>query len=113
MTTGGLATATSISTTVPAQIDRNANATTDDGEYSETNPLLQRRNEVREVTGPLEGAEAEERMHKLIQRMKIQIWAGMGSGLLIASGIGAAFIAVVCPPFPFHIPCLPDSSTSS
>jgi hypothetical protein len=45
--------------------------------------------------GPLEGAEAEERMNKLIQRMKIQIWAGMGSGLLIATGIGAAFIAVV------------------
>lgn len=111
MTTGGLATATSTSTTSPAQIDRNA--ATDDGEYSETNPLLQRRNEVREVTGPLEGAEAEERMHKLIQRMKIQIWAGMGSGLLIASGIGAAFIAVVRPPFPFHIACLPDSSTSS
>jgi hypothetical protein len=93
MTTGKLSTASPIS-------DINTNETHGeidadrDREYSETNPLL-RRDQVRNETGPVEGAEAEERMQKLVSRMKIQIWAGMGCGMLIASGIGAAFIAVV------------------
>jgi high-affinity iron transporter len=93
MTTGRLATATDTNS-------NHGNADITDGdrdrEYNETNPLLQR--DVRAETGPLEGVEAEERMKRLISRMKIQIWAGMGSGLLIATGIGAAFIAIVCSP---------------
>lgn len=92
MATGGLATATSTSTsTARARIDRTNNRESQDSET----PLLQNADDARRILGPLEGAEAEERMSKLIQRMKIQIWAGMGSGLLIATGIGAAFIAVV------------------
>lgn len=93
MTTGKLSTASPISNTnneTHAEIDADR-----DREYSETNPLL-RRDVVRNETGPLDGAEAEERMQKLVKRMKIQIWAGMGVGMFIASGIGAAFIAVVC-----------------
>jgi high-affinity iron transporter len=93
MTTGKLSTASSISNTNGSHAELDADR---DREYSETNPLL-RRDEVRNETGPLAGPEAEERMQKLVSRMKIQIWAGMGVGMLIASGIGAAFIAVVCP----------------
>jgi high-affinity iron transporter len=93
MTTGRLATATDANS-------NHGNADITDGdrdrEYNETNPLLRR--DVRVETGPLEGVEAEERMKRLISRMKIQIWAGMGSGLLIATGIGAAFIAIVRSP---------------
>ena len=89
MTTGKLSTASSINNQTHGEIDSNR-----DQEYSETNPLL-RRDEVRSESGPLESVEAEERLKRLVQRMKIQIWAGMGVGMLIASGIGAAFIAVV------------------
>jgi hypothetical protein len=98
MTTGKLSTASPIS--ISNEDESGAEIVGDrDREYSETNPLLRR--DVRAETGPLEGAEAEERMNKLVKRMKIQIWAGMGSGMLIASGIGAAFIAVVRPLLPF------------
>jgi len=89
MTTGKLSTASSINNQTHEEIGSNR-----DQEYSETNPLL-RRDEVRSESGPLESVEAEERLKRLVQRMKIQIWAGMGVGMLIASGIGAAFIAVV------------------
>jgi hypothetical protein len=96
MTTGKLSTASPISNINTNETHGEIDADRD-REYSETNPLL-RRDQVRNETGPLEGAEAEERMQKLVSRMKIQIWAGMGCGMLIASGIGAAFIAVVCLP---------------
>jgi len=98
MTTGKLSTASPISNTNTNETHGEIDADRD-REYSETNPLL-RRDQVRNETGPLEGAEAEERMQKLVSRMKIQIWAGMGCGMLIASGIGAAFIAVVGLPTP-------------
>lgn len=43
--------------------------------------------------------EERQRLAGVIRRMKLQIWAGMISGLIIATAIGAAFIAVVCPAF--------------
>jgi hypothetical protein len=107
MTTGKLSTASPIS--ISNEDESGAETGGDrDREYSETNPLLRR--DVRAETGPLEGAEAEERMNKLVKRMKIQIWAGMGSGMLIASGIGAAFIAVVRLLFASRRPLTPSST---
>lgn len=100
MTTGKLSTASPISNNDESGAEFGGDR---DREYSETNPLLRRDRDVQTETGPLEGAEAEERMNTLIKRMKIQIWAGMGSGMLIASGIGAAFIAVVCPHSSLHL----------
>ena len=53
----------------------------------------------------VEGEQADDaetpaqRKHRLVRRMKMQIWAGAGTGLLIAFCIGAAFIAVVSLPF--------------
>ncbi|KAI9634956.1 iron permease FTR1/Fip1/EfeU [Dioszegia hungarica] len=38
--------------------------------------------------------EERQRLAGVIRRMKLQIWAGMISGLIIATAIGAAFIAV-------------------
>lgn len=65
-------------------------------EYTETNPLL-RQTTTAEVSGQshADGLDQEERTRRLIARMKIQVWAGTGVGLLIATAIGAAFIAVV------------------
>jgi high-affinity iron transporter len=37
-----------------------------------------------------------EQTHKLVRRMRWQIWAGTIAGFIIALAIGAAFIAVVC-----------------
>lgn len=55
----------------------------------ETNPLIRR------TRSAVDGLDQEERTKRLIARMKVQVWAGTGAGLLIATAIGAAFIAVV------------------
>lgn len=40
-------------------------------------------------------SEEKMRLAGVIRRMKLQIWAGTISGLIIATAIGAAFIAIV------------------
>ena len=61
-------------------------------EHGETSTLLD------SPAGPAvvpEKEEAEQRIKRLIKRMRIQIWAGTLSGLLVSLALGAAFIAVV------------------
>lgn len=64
-------------------------------EYTETNPLLRRSSTGTSRRNAADGLDADERTRRLIARMKVQVWAGTGVGLLIATAIGAAFIAVV------------------
>lgn len=73
----------------------------DSAEYTETNPLLRRTTSDEQSThSVIDGLDQEERTRRLIARMKLQVWAGTGSGLLISAAIGAAFIAVVSSLFP-------------
>lgn len=57
--------------------------------------LAGKRSNDGEVNGELEEDAGETaRLKRLIRRMRLQIWAGAGAGLLIALAIGGAFIAV-------------------
>lgn len=68
----------------------------DSAEYTETNPLLRRTtSDGHSNRSAMDGLDQDERTRRLIARMKVQVWAGTGVGLLIATAIGAAFIAVV------------------
>lgn len=99
MLTGRLASSTSVADRPEADSDADLSTTRDShdasAEYTETNPLLRRSAANTSSRNPSDGIDADERTRRLIARMKIQVWAGTGVGLLIATAIGAAFIAVV------------------